>query len=557
MKIFSFLLRYSPRSVVFAVFAGVVSGACNAGLLAIFTAALRGDASSRATLVRGFVALCLFLPLTRFVSEVVLTRLAQDALFDLRMQLSRQITAASLRRLEELGPHRLLTGLTDDIPTITNTLVAIPLLCINAAVVVGGLVYLGWLSVTVLLAVLGCLLLGVVTYQLPLNSAVKALRLAREDADALFNHFRALTGGIKELKLHQRRREAFLARVLGQTAASFRRRNIKGMKIYAAASSWGQVLVFVVVGLVLFVLPLVRDMANEALLGYAITLLYLMTPLQLIMNTTPMLSRAGIALKRVEELGLTLSARGVERGAREMTDAPGGWESVELRGVTHVYHREGEADDFTLGPVDLAFKPGELVFIVGGNGSGKTTLAKLITGLYVPESGEVRLDGVAVDEDSREKYRQYFSVVFSDFHLFESLLGLDGPGLDEHAREYLDRLQLAHKVEVRNGALSTTELSQGQRKRLALLTAYLEDRPIYLFDEWAADQDPLFKEVFYYRLLPELKGRGKTVLVISHDDRYYHVADRIIKLDYGLIAYERAVAPAGQAAPEEPAALSL
>jgi putative ATP-binding cassette transporter len=557
MKIFSFLLRYSPRSVAFAVGAGVVSGACNAGLLALFTAALSGGAYSRPALVWGFAALCIFLPLTRFVSEVVLTRLAQDALFDLRMQLSRQITSASLRRLEELGPHRLLAGLTDDIPTITNTLVAIPLLCINAAVVVGGLVYLGWLSVTVLLAVLGFLLLGVVTYQLPLNGAVKVLRLAREDADALLNHFRALTGGIKELKLHRRRREAFLASVLGQTAASFRRRNIRGMKIYAAASSWGQVLVFIVVGLVLLALPLAKEVAGEALLGSALTLLYLMTPLQLIMNTTPMLSRAGIALKRVEELGLTLSARGAEPGASGPSDAPAHWGRVELRGVTHVYRREGEAEDFTLGPVDLAFSPGELVFIVGGNGSGKTTLAKLIAGLYAPESGEVRLDGVAVDEESREQYRQHFSAVFSDFHLFESLLGLEGPRLDEHAQDYLERLQLAHKVEVRDGALSTTELSQGQRKRLALLTAYLEDRPIYLFDEWAADQDPLFKEVFYYRLLPELKARGKAVLVISHDERYYHVADRIVKLDYGLVAYDRALDPAGQAAHEEPAALSL
>jgi len=129
-------------------------------------------------------------------------------------------------------------------------------------------------------------------------------------------------------------------------------------------------------------------------------------------------------------------------------------------------------------------------------------------------------------------------VVFSDFHLFESLLGLDGPKLDERAREYLAQLKLTHKVEVKDGALSTLDLSQGQRKRLALLTAYLEDRPVYLFDEWAADQDPLFKEVFYYQLLPELKARGKTIVVISHDDHYYHVADRIVKLEYGQVDYE-------------------
>ncbi len=130
-------------------------------------------------------------------------------------------------------------------------------------------------------------------------------------------------------------------------------------------------------------------------------------------------------------------------------------------------------------------------------------------------------------------------MVFSDFYLFEELLGLDDDNLDQKCSEYLQQLQLDHKVKVKNGQLSTTALSQGQRKRLALLTAYLEDRPIYLFDEWAADQDPIYKEIFYTKLLPELRDRGKTVLVISHDDRYFHLADRIIKLDYGKIDYDK------------------
>jgi putative ATP-binding cassette transporter len=189
---------------------------------------------------------------------------------------------------------------------------------------------------------------------------------------------------------------------------------------------------------------------------------------------------------------------------------------------------------------------------VGGNGSGKTTLAKLLAGLYIPESGEIRLNGQLITDDLREHYRQYFSVVFSDFFLFESLLGLDDSELDSKARDYLSKLQLEHKVNLENGVLSTTDLSQGQRKRLALLTAYLENRPIYIFDEWAADQDPLFKEIFYYQLLPELKARNKTVVVISHDDRYYHVADRIVKLDFGEIVRDEALTGSEQPLIESP-----
>jgi putative ATP-binding cassette transporter len=208
-------------------------------------------------------------------------------------------------------------------------------------------------------------------------------------------------------------------------------------------------------------------------------------------------------------------------------------------GVTHAYHRELEESSFTLGPINLTFYPGELVFIVGGNGSGKSTLAKLITGLYRPETGEIRLDGKPIKDENQVWYRQHFSAVFSDFYLFERLIGLSNTDLNSLARHYLVQLQLDQKVQVKDGMLSTTALSQGQRKRLALLTAYLEDRPIYLFDEWASDQDPVFKEIFYTQLLPELKSRGKTVLVISHDDHYFHLAERIVKLDYGQVEYDK------------------
>ncbi|HCF26093.1 MAG TPA: ABC transporter ATP-binding protein, partial [Cyanobacteria bacterium UBA11049] len=194
---------------------------------------------------------------------------------------------------------------------------------------------------------------------------------------------------------------------------------------------------------------------------------------------------------------------------------------------------------FVLGRLNLTFHPDELVFIVGGNGSGKSTLAKLIIGLYVPETGEIKLDGQLINKENREWYRQHFSVIFSDFYLFDRLLGIGISNLDLQAKEYLEQLHLDRKVKVENGSLSTTALSQGQRKRLALLTAYLEARPIYLFDEWASDQDPFFRDIFYKQILVNLKQQGKIVIVISHDDRYFHLADRIIKLDYGKVEYER------------------
>ena len=199
--------------------------------------------------------------------------------------------------------------------------------------------------------------------------------------------------------------------------------------------------------------------------------------------------------------------------------------------------------------LSLALRPAEVVFVVGGNGSGKTTLAKLLVGLYEPEDGDVVLDGKVVSQAERESYRQLFSAVFSDFHIFDAALGLDADDGDARASELLEALALSHKVRIDSGVFSTTKLSTGQQKRLALLIACLEDRPICVFDEWAKDQDPSYKDVFYTEILPSLRARGKCVLVITHDDRYFHLADRCLKLEYGRLLGEDDATADAQGAP--------
>jgi putative ATP-binding cassette transporter len=535
MGLIKFLLRISWTRVVLSIFLGVVSGACTTGLLALINTKLNSNRVDPSTLLLTFVALCLIVPLARFAAESLLIGLGQGAVFNLRMQMCRRILAAPMRGLEEIGSHRLIATLTNDIPSITSALTYIPLFCINIVVVVGCLVYLGFLSIPTLLAVLFFMVVGVISYQLPTARAMFFHRLGREHADQLYSHFRALTTGTKELKLHRNRREAFLTTQLEPTATTLQKLNYKGQIIFLIASCWGQVLLFVVIGVMVFALPSVSNVNNEILTGCALALVYLMTPLEAILSVFPNMAHASVALQKVQKLGLSLEAQAERSDSTSDSDSPASWDLMELTGVTHTYHREKENSRFTLGPIDLTFLRGETVFLTGGNGCGKTTLIKLIIGLYEPETGEIRLDGKPVTDENREEYRQLFSAVFSDFFLFESLLGVETRELDKKALDYLVQLQLDHKVQVKDGELSTIDLSQGQRKRLALLTAYLEDRPIYVFDEWAADQDPQFKEIFYLQLLPELKARGKTVLVISHDDRYYELADRIVKMEYGQI----------------------
>lgn len=541
MNIIAFFLRHSRKVVFLSVAAGALSGMCNAALLAVINSVLKAKTPGW-VLIWSFVGLCVLLPFARFASERLLTKLGQEAMHRMRMQLCRQILAAPLLHLEQLGSARLLTTLTDDIPTITNAVGIIPLLCVNVALVIGCLVYLGILSWGAFLIVLAFMILGIATYQIPIIKVQKIFRAGREHADRLQEHFRALTLGAKELKIHNERRHTFIKEGLEATADALQEHNVAGQNLYTAAASWGQVLVFIVIGLILFVFPALHNLDRAMLTGYALTLLYLMNPLQVTMNSLPLLTRANVALNKVNEMGFSLASQGSEQ-AEERHSQADTWGKLQLSSVTHRYHRDGEASDFVLGPLDLTFKPGEMVFIIGGNGSGKTTFVKLLTGLYAPENGAIYLNDEPIGSDNKEAYRRHFSAVFSDFYLFETMFGLVDNELDQRASEYLQRLKLAHKVQIEKGRLSTTDLSQGQRKRLALLTAFLEDRPIYIFDEWAADQDPYFKDFFYMNLLPDLTARHKTVFVITHDDRYYHLAERIITLDNGQVVSDTVRVP--------------
>jgi putative ATP-binding cassette transporter len=535
MNLVRLLLRSSRRTVVLAVAAGLAGGAGSVGLIGLIQVALGPDNPSAGRLVWGFAGLCLAVLLTRVASQALLIHLAQDSVWHLYTRLSREILTVPLRQLEELGTHRLLAALTEDVPAIAGALAGVPVLCVNAAILLCCLLYLAWLSPPLLLGVLGFLALGVLTYQVLVRQALRQLHLARREHEALMKHFRGLTEGVKELQMHRGRREEFLGRLLGGTVAGLRDRNAAGMTLYAAAGTWGQLLFFVCIGLLLFALPGPEHLSRAVVSGYVLTILYSASPVETITTWLPVLGRARVALRAVEGLDLSLAAR-----ACESSDGVAGpppvpfFEQLELAGVTHAYRGAAE-DGFVLGPIDMTLRRGELVFLVGGNGSGKSTLAKLIVGLYPPTSGEVRLNGRPVGDRDREHYRQLFSAIFTNGHVFEHLLGMEDVRSYSRARDYLRRLELGHKVRVEGGKFSTTELSQGQRKRLALLTAYLEDRPVYVFDEWACDQDPRFKEVFYTQLLSELKARGKAVLVISHDDRYFDVADRVVKLDYGTL----------------------
>lgn len=534
MNLIWLLLRASWVIVALAIFTGLISGGCSARLIALINSAISAQAPNN--LVWYFLGLALVALVTSVISQFLLINLAQQAVYNLRLRLSRGILASPLQHLEKLGAHRLLATLTDDVQTLSNTIFAIPFLCIDMAIIAGCLFYLSWLSGVVFLVVIAFLVVAITSVQFLLTKAQQYLTFAREEQDRLYKHFRTITDGIKELKLHALRRQAFFTEELQTSAATSRNHNVAALNMFAIATGWGNLLFFTIVGFLLFALPRFVNVSTPVLSAYILTITYLLVPFQNTLERLPVLFRASVALQKIETMRLSLTTQ--QEITKLSASASPNWNTLELNNITHTYRNEQE-DSFVLGTLNLTFYPNQLVFIVGGNGSGKSTLAKIITGLYIPETGGIQLDHQPINDENREWYRQHFAVIFSDFYLFERLLGINNHDLDNQASKYINQFHLQGKVQVNDGFLSTTALSQGQRKRLALLTAYLEDRPIYLFDEWASDQDPFFRNIFYKQLLPDLKQRGKTVLVISHDDRYFHLADRIIKLDYGKVEYDR------------------
>jgi putative ATP-binding cassette transporter len=545
MKLIRFLLywtkniRYSRLIIFSTTIGGLAGGVCSLGLLAILNRGISRLGSASRLTIAEFFALCAIVPAVKMASQIPMMRLSRRANVQLRLQVCRQILSAPLRHLEQVGPHRILASLTDDIPQITGALGLVPSLCLNLAMLIAFLIYLGRLSSPGLIILMVAIAVGVTVYLLIARRAKYYSKLAREDWDALLKDYRALTTGTKELKLHRERRQAFLSEDLNETSLRLARRRNSEALVFMFAGNWGSVFGSVLMGLIVFGLPQMRGVDTHVVIAFTFGLLYLMGPVESLIGVVPAFTRMNIALNKVEQLGLSLT----DHSSTDLGPAQPkpDWSHLRLKGVTHSYYREAEDRSFLLGPIDLDIHPGELIFCIGGNGSGKTTLVKLLTGLYAPEAGEIYFNDVLVTDENSDDFRQNFSVVFSDFFLFESLLGLGTSDLDERTRKYISQLQLDRKVQVQKGRLSTIELSQGQRKRLALLTAFLEDRSIYIFDEWAADQDPMFKDIFYLSLLPELKAKGKTIIVISHDDKYYYLADRIVKLDSGQLDFDKIV----------------
>ncbi|RAP26382.1 Beta-lactamase [Brevibacillus laterosporus] len=457
-----------------------------------------------------------------------LIELTNNMVYLKRMEIVRKILKTSYQDFENIESGRIQATLNNDTETVSRLVNLVITAITSSATLLCCFIYLGFISFYGLLLSIAIITAIASIYYLVGIYANRIGERSRDIQNTFFSFIDDLTGGFKELSLHEKKKEHFVS-AMQHSCNDYRIMRGKATMAFANMFVVGELLFTLAIGAVAFLFPLVfKEIGTATLTSYIFVLLYMTGPVHGILDTVPNLIDVKISWKRINHLVSQLSSLELREVDPSQISSHNNVEVI-LKGVEYEY-TNSQDNVFKVGPINYQFKSGEVIFITGGNGSGKSTLAKLITGLYSPTNGHITLNGRMIE--ARE-LSQYYSAIFSDFHLFEKLYGIDCECKEAEIQEYLKILQMDSKVQIEDGKFTTINVSTGQKKRLALLISYLEDRPIYLFDEWAADQDPEFRKFFYNVLLPDLKGRGKCVIAITHDDYYFGLADKTLRMEFG------------------------
>lgn len=478
--------------------------------------------------------------LLQVVANIFISSLTQTIIQQLRSNLVRRIIAAPMISIEQTGPSGLLTSLVDDAGRIADALPGIIALVRDMTFMLVCFAYLAWLSYKPLLIIFAVIGIGMLLHTPLQKSGVKNLMALRTKEQQLFGVFKNMVEGIKQMKLSSTQRKEVVA-FFENSQSEISRLNTNSLISFSVANAYAVLLFLILIEILIF--GKFSDFVDhQILMAYTLSLMFLLGPLQNISSTTQQLGRAGVALGRIRELETVLADTSldvVESNAHD--DAPNQkvngiahWKRLVMHDVTY-HFKDSARQDLDLGPFNVVLEPGDVLFVVGGNGSGKTTFAKMLAGLYAPATGHISLDHIEINDSNRHSYREQFGAVFSDFSLFDGLGGTEHDPLVDADSELLRQLRLNHVVNSKLGLFAqAASFSSGERRRVAMLLACLDDKPVYIFDEFAADQDPECRELFYHEIVPRLRSQGKLIIVITHDSRFFDCADSILMLERGM-----------------------
>jgi cyclic peptide transporter len=506
-----------------AILAAINSGAqaADAGKVSLWSTAL-------------FVVALLFFIKVQHYILITTTAEIEAIIHRLRLRLMDQVRRSELLPLESIGRAEIVSAITKDTATLTQASNTLAFVAQGSVLVSFVAIYVAYLSL--LAFVLSAGIVG--TAALVLRARSRQLAIETREAsiweNRLYDRLLDLLDGFKEVRLSSLRSNDLFDDVVevSRTAAN--------IKIRAQSETYKRMVflqssLYSVLGAIVFVVPALSDtLAGTSITKIVTALVFIVGTCFGLVQSMPTITAANVAADNIERLENRLLAT-VAADTIGAAEPAKRFDKVEMHGIRFSYIDKLSETAFEVGPIDFTLRSGELVFITGGNGSGKSTFLKLLAGLYEPESGEITLDGVRVDDSTRQGYRELIAAIFPDFHLFQRLYGIPDADPIEVDR-LLTQFQLIDKTRLTNGDFSTVDLSGGQRKRLALIVSLLEKRPILLLDEWAADQDPEFRRKFYYDLLPALIGAGATIVAITHDDRYLDELDlpaRRLRMDEG------------------------
>ncbi|MGG3873384.1 cyclic peptide export ABC transporter [Brevibacillus laterosporus] len=531
---YSLLLLFSKKkqeNIYFSLMVlSIVSGFGNAFIIFIVNEAFVRTNNLVNGLLFYFIIGIFMYVVSQKVLRSRLVTLTNQLVYEKRMELVDKLLQTSFSSLEQIEQGRIQATLNNDTEVISRAINIIITCVTNLITLVCCFIYLGVMNFYAF--VLSALIIGLVAaiYYLIGEKANKLWEKTRDIQNVFFKFISDMISGSKELTLHRRKREEFHLAVQ-ESCAEYRDKRAEGDLKFANVFIIGELLFIIVIGCVVFIFPeIFKQMDVDMLRNYVFVFLYMTGPVNGLLNGLPQIVMIRISWKRITNMIQELAlAKDKEQDKVILSDSIKQPIRMVVTDVSYDYEAQEERG-FSVGPINFEFASGEIIFITGGNGSGKSTLAKLLTGLYAPVKGEISINGSKV---THAQLNQYYSAIFGDFHLFDRLYGIDFMQNEKEIERYLEVLELQDKVKVENGVFSTTKLSTGQKKRLALLITYLEDRPICLFDEWAADQDPEYRRFFYQVLLQDMKQKGKCIIAITHDDQYFHMADKVIKMDAG------------------------
>ncbi|HET7254566.1 MAG TPA: cyclic peptide export ABC transporter [Xanthobacteraceae bacterium] len=544
MSFFQLVRREMQGSLTrLAVMSGL-GGVSNAAILAAINAGAQsagnGEVSvSAATLF--VVALLLFIKTQHYI--LIATTVEIEAIIHkLRVRLMDEVRHSELLPLDAIGRAAIVAAITKETTTLTQATNMVAFAGQGVVLVFFVGIYIAYLSLLAFAVSVVVICVAGVIFHIKSRQVAAGTREAAEWDNRLFDRLIDLLDGFKEVRLNRSRSDDLFDDVVEVS------RKAANIKIRSQSESYKQLVfsqsaMYLLLASVVFMVPAFSDTKGGSITQVTTALMFVVGVCMGIVQTIPILQAADVASDNIERLEAKLRAI-VGETQVEPLEPRSRFDKIEMRDVVFSYMDKSSEAVFRVGPLNFTLHSGDIVFISGGNGSGKSTFLKLLAGLYEPDSGELLLDGVRVDDTNRDAYRALIAAIFVDYHLFQRLYGIADPGPGEINR-LLTQFRLTDKTRLTGGEFSTLDLSGGQRKRLALIVSLLEKRPILLLDEWTADQDPDFRRKFYDELLPDLKQAGETVVVITHDDRYLAELDlpaRKLRMDEGRFVGQDAVA---------------